>query len=122
MAGAVDDPTKKARAAELLALAATARARRAESHVGELADVLFESRLADGRWVGHAADYVSVAATAPTTAPVDTSLVNAIGRVAVDGIDPGAGDRAVGRILSVTRPPARPSSLARVSAGVTDGR
>ncbi len=122
MAGAVDEPTKKARAAELLALAATARARRAESHVGELADVLFELRLADGRWVGHAADYVSVAATAPTTAPVEESLVNAIGRVAVDGVDPGAGDRAVGRILSVTLPPARLSSFPLVSTRATDGR
>jgi threonylcarbamoyladenosine tRNA methylthiotransferase MtaB len=121
MAGVVDERTKKARAAELLALAAAARARRAESHVGELADVLFESRLADGRWVGHARDYVSVAATAPSNAPVEQSLVNAIGRVAVDGVDPGAGDRAMGRILSVT-PPARPSSFPLVSTGVTDGR
>jgi len=122
MADAVDEATKKARAAELLALAAAARARRAESHVGELADVLFESRLADGRWVGHAADYVSVAATAPSTAPVEPLLVNAIGRVAVEGVDLVAGDRAVGRIISVSPPPARPLSLPLVPTGVADGR
>jgi threonylcarbamoyladenosine tRNA methylthiotransferase MtaB len=122
MASAVDEPTKKARAAELLALAAAARARRAKSLGGTVADVLFESRLADGRWVGHAVDYVSVAASAPSTASVARSLVNAIGRVAIDGVDQGARDRAVGRIISVSPPPARPSSLPLVQTGVADGR
>jgi threonylcarbamoyladenosine tRNA methylthiotransferase MtaB len=122
MAGAVDEPTKKARAAELLAIAAAARERRARSLAGTVAEVLFESRLADGRWVGHAADYVAVAATAPSTMPVEHSLANAICRVAVDGVDPGPRDRAVGRILSVTPPLAGASSLPLVPTGVADGR
>jgi threonylcarbamoyladenosine tRNA methylthiotransferase MtaB len=122
MAGAVDEPTKKTRAAELLALAAAARARRAESLVDDVADVLFESRLPDGRWVGHAADYVAVAATAPSTTPVEQPLANAICRVAVDGVDPRVSDRAVGHILSVTPPPVGASFLPLVSTGVADGR
>jgi threonylcarbamoyladenosine tRNA methylthiotransferase MtaB len=122
MAGAVAEPTKKARAAELLELAAAARARRAESLVGTVAEVLFESRLADGRWVGHAADYVTVATGEPAMAPGDGSLANGIGRVAVDGVDPGAGDRAVGRILSVTPPLAGASSFPVSPTGVADGR
>ena len=118
MAGAVDEPTKKTRAAELLALAADARAWRAESRVGGFADVLFESRLADGRWVGHAADYVAVAAAGP----VGESLANAIGRVVVDGVDPRARDRAVGRILSMS-PGFGPSAvIPNEPTGVADGR
>jgi threonylcarbamoyladenosine tRNA methylthiotransferase MtaB len=121
MAGAVDEPTKKARAAELLRLAASARARRAEADVGGVADVLFESRLADGRWVGHAADYVPVVASAPA----GQSLANAIGRVAVDGVDPSARDRAVGRILAISPPPVSALTLPHVPSvptGVADGR
>jgi threonylcarbamoyladenosine tRNA methylthiotransferase MtaB len=124
MAGAVDEPTKKVRAAELLGLAAGARARRAEADVGGVADVLFESRLADGRWVGHAADYVPVVASAPER----QTLANVIGRVAVDGVDPSARDRAVGRILSISppsvsalRPPDLPH-VPRIPTGVADGR
>jgi threonylcarbamoyladenosine tRNA methylthiotransferase MtaB len=113
MAGPVDDATKKTRAAELLSVAAAARAGRAESRVGDVADVLFESRLADGRWVGHAADYVSVA----TVAPAGQSLANAIGRVAVAGVDPLAADRAVGRIVAISPPPAPEPPV-----GVADGR
>jgi threonylcarbamoyladenosine tRNA methylthiotransferase MtaB len=119
MAGTVDEPTKKARAAELLALAALARARRAESRVGELADVLFESRIGDGRWVGHAPDYVPVAVAAPDTA-AGQSLANAIGRVAIDGIDPLTRDRVVGRIVAISPSPAR--SLPLVPTGLADGR
>jgi threonylcarbamoyladenosine tRNA methylthiotransferase MtaB len=119
MAGTVDEPTKKARAAELLALAALARARRAESRVGELADVLFESRIGDGRWVGHAPDYVAVAVAAPDPA-AGQSLANAIGRVAIDGIDPLTRDRVVGRIIAISPSPAR--SLPLVPTGLADGR
>jgi tRNA A37 methylthiotransferase MiaB len=121
MAGAVDEPTKKARAAELLALAAAARERRARSLVGSVAEVLFESRLADGRWIGHAADYVAVAEAEPVMALGEASLANVIGRVAIDGVDPMARDRAVGRILSVT-PPVGASSFPLVPTGVADGR
>jgi threonylcarbamoyladenosine tRNA methylthiotransferase MtaB len=61
MAGHVDEPTKKRRAAELLAVAADARARWAARHVGTECNVLFEERLGDGRWVGHATDHTLVA-------------------------------------------------------------
>jgi tRNA A37 methylthiotransferase MiaB len=99
MAGQVDAPTKKRRAAELLAVAAEARARWAAAHVGADVEVLFEHRLADGRWVGHAADHTLVAAAADR----DADLENAIGRVRVDAIDPAAPDRVVGRIRSLSQ-------------------
>ena len=60
MAGQVDERTKKARAAELLALAAEARARFARRGLGTVTRVLVETRLPDGRWVGHAEDHVLV--------------------------------------------------------------
>ena len=54
--------TKKRRAAELLAIAADARARWASRAMSaRAADVLLEHRLDDGRWVGHAADHTLVA-------------------------------------------------------------
>ncbi|HLO34494.1 MAG TPA: radical SAM protein, partial [Candidatus Deferrimicrobium sp.] len=105
MTGQVDEPTKKARAAELLAVAADARAAWAAGRIGRPADVLFETRLDDGRWVGHATDHTLVAA--PATAP-GADLENAIGRVAVEAVDPARRDRVVGRILSVS-PPAAPA-------------
>ena len=97
MAGPVDEPTKKRRATELLALAAEARASFAAAHVGRFVDVLFESRLRDGRWVGHAEDHVLVAAAG-------TDLENAIGRVMIEGIDREVGDRAIGSIVALDRP------------------
>jgi threonylcarbamoyladenosine tRNA methylthiotransferase MtaB len=124
MAGAVDEPTKKTRAAELLELAAAARARRAASGVGGVADVLFETRLADGRWIGHAADYVpiAVAAPAPGQAAGLASLANVIGRVIVEGVDPLTADRAVGRVVGVSPPPARALSFPLAPTGVADDR
>ncbi|HEX5823876.1 MAG TPA: tRNA (N(6)-L-threonylcarbamoyladenosine(37)-C(2))-methylthiotransferase MtaB [Candidatus Limnocylindrales bacterium] len=112
MRGQVDEPTKKRRAAELLALAAESRARWAAAHVGAEADVLFESRLddgRDGRWVGHAADHTLVAATPPDRSPdaAPTGLENQLGRVRVDAVDPMVSDRVVGRILSLSPPAAR---------------
>ena len=97
MAGAVDEPVKKRRAADLLALAAEARASFAAGHVGRVVDVLFESRLPDGRWVGHAEDHVLVAAAGD-------DLENAIGRVMIDGIDREVADRAIGSIAALDRP------------------
>jgi threonylcarbamoyladenosine tRNA methylthiotransferase MtaB len=97
MAGAVDERTKKERAGELLALAAEARAAFAASTVGRETDVLFETRLDDGRWLGHAANHVLV------TAPGE-SLENAIGRVMSDAVDGEVADRTTGRILAVDRP------------------
>jgi threonylcarbamoyladenosine tRNA methylthiotransferase MtaB len=110
MAGQVDEAKKKRRAAELLAHAAGARAAWAASRVGARADVLFETRLEDGRWVGHATDNTLVAAGALRSA---ADLENVIGRVAIDAVDPDRPDRVVGRILSMS-PPALtlPSSMA----------
>jgi threonylcarbamoyladenosine tRNA methylthiotransferase MtaB len=103
MTGQVDERVKKRRAAELLAIAAEARSRWAARHVGGTADVLFERRLDDGRWIGHAADHTLVAATPP--GPGD-ALEHAIGRVRLDAVDPAVPDRVVGRIASLSMPAA----------------
>jgi threonylcarbamoyladenosine tRNA methylthiotransferase MtaB len=105
MTGSVDEPTKKARAAELLALAAEARASRARASIGAMANVLFESRIDDGRWLGHASDYVAVAASVPPATDGALSLENVIGRVAIEHVDPGAPERAIGRIVAMSPPP-----------------
>jgi threonylcarbamoyladenosine tRNA methylthiotransferase MtaB len=114
MAGEVDEATKKARAATLLAVAADARARWAAARVGGRSDVLFETPLGDGRWVGHGADHTLIAA-APDD--VDASLENAIARVAIESLDPGRRDRVVGRILSLS-PPTVASPPRRFEPGV----
>jgi threonylcarbamoyladenosine tRNA methylthiotransferase MtaB len=97
MACALDERTKKRRAAELLAEAAEGRAAFAAAQVGRDAAVLFERRLPDGRWVGHAEDHVLVAAAGH-------DLENAIGRVKIDRIDAEVADRAVGTIVTLDRP------------------
>jgi len=101
MAGHVDEPTKKRRAAELLALAADARARWAAGHVGSEASVLLEGRLADGRWVGHAVDYTLVSVDRQAAGD---DLENVIARVAVERVDPAVCDRVVGRVLALSSP------------------
>lgn len=100
MAGQVDEATKRRRAAELLALAAECRARFAARQLGTELSVLFETRLPDGRWLGHAGNYVAVVVPPPGA----ESLGNAIGRVRVTGIDPALADRVVGRLVSIDRP------------------
>jgi threonylcarbamoyladenosine tRNA methylthiotransferase MtaB len=100
MAGQVDERTRKTRASELLAIAADASARYAAAHVGRSATVLFESRLDDGRWVGHAGDHTLVAVPSRDGG----SLENALGSVAITGIDPQQPDRAVGNLVAVDRP------------------
>jgi threonylcarbamoyladenosine tRNA methylthiotransferase MtaB len=105
MQGHVDEAVKKRRAAELLAHAAEARAAWAALHVGGEADVLFETRLDDGRWVGHAADHTLVAADPASSVGPLRSFENHIGRVLVDGVDPDQPDRVGGRILSLSPPP-----------------
>jgi len=97
MAGAVPGRTRKERAAELLAMAAAARASFAVASVGRTASVLFERLLDDGRWVGHAEDHVLVAAAGD-------DLENAIGRVRIEGVDRDVADRAVGSIVALDRP------------------
>jgi threonylcarbamoyladenosine tRNA methylthiotransferase MtaB len=103
MRGHVDEAVKRRRAAELLARAAEARAAWAAAHVGATTDVLFETRLDDGRWVGHAADHTLVAAP---PALASDQLENHVGRVVVEAVDPMTPDRVVGRILSLSPPPA----------------
>jgi threonylcarbamoyladenosine tRNA methylthiotransferase MtaB len=102
MAGQLDEATKKRRAAELLALAAQARAARVHSRLGRTTDVLFERRLDDGRWLGHAADHVLVAVE-PRGDGI--SLENEIGQVRIDAVDPEVTDRAVGRIERLVERP-----------------
>ncbi len=102
MAGQVDGGARKARAGELLAVAADARAAFARRGLGTVTRVLVESRLDDGRWAGHAEDHVSVAVDAargPATTPDD--LENAILTVRRTAIDAGAPDRVIGEILAV---------------------
>jgi threonylcarbamoyladenosine tRNA methylthiotransferase MtaB len=102
MAGHVDDRTRKARATELLALASDARARWARGRVGGEVRVLFESRLDDRRWAGHATDHTLVAVAAGN----ERNLGNAIGRVRIAGVDPSQRDRVVGHLLDLDPPPA----------------
>jgi threonylcarbamoyladenosine tRNA methylthiotransferase MtaB len=96
MTGQVDEPTRRERSNRLLDIAARARARRVLDRVGTTASVLFEERLPDGRWMGHAEDHCLVAVAASIEA-----MDNAVGRVAVDGADATRDDLAVGRVLSV---------------------
>jgi tRNA A37 methylthiotransferase MiaB len=99
MAGQVDERTRKARAGELLAVGADARAGFARRGLGTTTRVLVETRLPDGRWLGHAEDHVPVAA-APR--PGDsTDLENAILTVRRTAIDPDAAERVTGEILHV---------------------
>ena len=102
MAGHVDEPTKKARAAELLAIAAEARARFARRGLGTVTRVLAETRLPDGRWVGHAEDHVLTAVDARQQDPDD--LENAILTVRRTAIDGDAADRVRGDVLAVDVP------------------
>jgi threonylcarbamoyladenosine tRNA methylthiotransferase MtaB len=101
MTGQVVEPVRKRRAQELLALAARARAQFATAHVGRESSVLFEQRLDDGRWVGHAADHQLVSVRH------GGELENAIGRVRVETVDATAPDRVHGTLLALD-PPARP--------------
>jgi threonylcarbamoyladenosine tRNA methylthiotransferase MtaB len=110
MRGQLDEATKKRRAAELLAVSADARARWAARHVGAVAEVLFEERIADGRWIGHAADHTLVAAASLPTEP----LANVISLVRIDRVDPDMPDRVDGHVVSV---PAARAALA--APGVT---
>jgi threonylcarbamoyladenosine tRNA methylthiotransferase MtaB len=103
MAGQVDEATKKVRAAELLAMAAGARAAFARRALGSTAGVLMEQRLADGRWTGHAEDHVLVAVAPGPADPED--LENAILTVRRTGIDPALPERMTGEVLRVDPPP-----------------
>jgi threonylcarbamoyladenosine tRNA methylthiotransferase MtaB len=104
MQGQVDERTKKRRAAALLALAAEARARFARRSLGSTSRVLVESRLPDGRWIGHAEDHVLVAVEPRPADPA--GLENAIATVRRTAIDGEVDDRVTGEVLA-TDPPRR---------------
>jgi threonylcarbamoyladenosine tRNA methylthiotransferase MtaB len=99
MAGQVDEPTRKRRATELGALGVECRTRFARRRLGASAAVLFESRLPDGRWVGHAEDHLLVAAAPPDDGP--GSLENAIGRVLLAAVDADTPWRLDGTLVSL---------------------
>jgi threonylcarbamoyladenosine tRNA methylthiotransferase MtaB len=103
MTGQVDERTKKTRAAELLALGAGAKAAFARRSVGSASRVLVESRLPDGRWVGHAEDHVLTAVHARDGDAGD--LENAILHVHRTAIDGEAADRVTGEILALDAAP-----------------
>lgn len=103
MDGLVDERTRRARAGELLAVAADARAAFARQGLGTVTRVLVESRLADGRWVGHAEDHVVVAVAARPGDPDE--LENAILTVRRSVIDGETADRVTGAITGVDPAP-----------------
>ena len=115
MTGQVDERTKKARAGELLAVAAGARAAWARRGLGTTARVLVESRLPDGRWIGHAEDHVLVAVAPRPGDPRD--LESAIVTVRRSTIDGGAADRVAGEILAVDPAPSPVRAPLPVLAG-----
>jgi threonylcarbamoyladenosine tRNA methylthiotransferase MtaB len=101
MVGQVDTQTTKRRADEALALAAEARRRFAARQLGRDMSVLFEQRLADGRWLGHAENHVLVSAAArPGAAAYASPMRGVIGIVSAEAVDPAAPDRITGRLMS----------------------
>jgi threonylcarbamoyladenosine tRNA methylthiotransferase MtaB len=98
MAGQVAESARKARAAELLALAARARARWAAGRVGGSASVLVEGERAAGQWVGHAEDGTMVAIPG-------AGLENAIVTARLTAVDAAAPDRLLGRATAISPAP-----------------
>jgi threonylcarbamoyladenosine tRNA methylthiotransferase MtaB len=103
MAGQVPERTRKTRAARLLELGAAAKASFARRGLGTTTRVLVESRLPDGRWVGHAEDHVPVAVTPGREHPAD--LENALLAVRRTAVDPEAPERVIGDVLAVEPAP-----------------
>ena len=87
MAGQVPEREKKARAAALLALGAEAKAGFARRGLGTVTRVLAETRLTDGRWLGHAEDHVLVAVAVTGDAGDPDDLENAILTVRRTAVD-----------------------------------
>ena len=99
MAGQVPERTKKERAATLLAIGADAKATFARRSLGTTTRVLVETRLPDGRWVGHAEDHVLVAVAPRPGDPHDLeNAIVTVRRIAVDG---EVAERVTGEILAV---------------------
>lgn len=103
MAGQVPERTRKLRAAALLAIGVEAKAGFARRSLGTTTRVLLETRLSDGRWVGHAEDHVLVAATSRPGDPHDLeNAILTVRRIAVDG---EVAERVTGEILAVDAAP-----------------
>jgi len=119
MLGQVDERTKRSRAAALLALGAEARAAFARRAVGTESLVLVETRLPDGRWIGHAEDHVVVAVRPRPGDPRE--LENAILRVRRTAPDPRAPDRVEGEILAVDPAPRALRAAVPVIASFPNG-
>jgi threonylcarbamoyladenosine tRNA methylthiotransferase MtaB len=110
MAGHVPELARRARAAELLALAASAHRHFAARAVGAERRVLFEQPDPAGGWIGHAEDHVLVRAEAGASSLAGFAgpgfLAGELARVEIVGIDPVDPGRVVGRLLGlVPRPP-----------------
>ncbi len=127
MEGHVPERTKKARAAVLLALAAEARVAWARQGLGTETRVLVETRLPDGRWVGHAEDHVLVAVAPRAGDPGD--LENAILTVRRTAVDHEVAERVTGEIRSIDPAPRALraglpvlAGAGHTSYGVTDAR
>ena len=104
MAGQVAERTKKARAADLLALGADGEGAGSRARaVGTATRVLPEQRLDDGRWVGHAEDHVLVAVRRARGDPAD--LENAILTVRRTAVDDDAPERVSGEPLHLDPAP-----------------
>jgi threonylcarbamoyladenosine tRNA methylthiotransferase MtaB len=99
MAGQVPERVKKARAARLLELSAASKVAFARRSLGAETRVLLESRLADGRWVGHGEDHVLVAVTPRDGDPAD--LENAVAHVRREVVDEDVPERVEGAILGL---------------------
>jgi hypothetical protein len=83
--------------------------------LGTTTRVLVETRLPDGRWLGHAEDHVPVAAAPRPGDPAD--LENAILTVRRTAIDPDAAERVRGEILGVDPAPRTLRAALPVLAG-----
>ncbi|MBP1706172.1 MAG: modification enzyme, MiaB family, partial [Chloroflexi bacterium] len=98
MVGQVPEQVRRARAAELLALAEAMRRDRVLRAVGDERLVLFEAPDGAGGWIGHCEDMVTVRVGAGAGA---ASLEGEIARVAIDGPDPDDRARAIGHALAL---------------------
>ena len=110
MAGHVPEPARRARATQLLALAASAQRRFAARAVGAERRVLFEQADPAGGWIGHGEDHVLVRAEARAASFAGPGLLaGELARVAIVGIDPVDSRRVVGRLLELV--PRSPGTL-----------
>jgi threonylcarbamoyladenosine tRNA methylthiotransferase MtaB len=103
MAGQVPERVRKQRAAVLLGIAAEARTAFARRTLGTTTRVLAETRLPDGRWVGHAEDHVLVA-VAPRAGDPE-NLENAMLTVRRSAVDAEVRERVTGELLGVDPAP-----------------